>query len=113
MSANTAVVTGPMPVDRERLPVGRHRRMSCRFEKQFDTVRRLGGNDGDPSVLAEGLVDLRLETQSFGAEGQCGGLVVDEDAGDCDPHDVTPCGPERFWAAHWRPGFGSTPKRVA
>src|SRR5690606_28625883 len=51
------------PVDRQRLPVGRHRRINCGLEQQLDATWVIGRDDGDPSVLAYELVDLRHETE--------------------------------------------------
>ena len=68
------------------------RRVVVGFEKELDAVRVLGGDDGEPPVLAQRHVVLLLEAEDVGVEAQRLLLVVDEDAGQVDPHGLPPRG---------------------
>ncbi len=56
------------------------------LEEELDAIGRVGRDDGQPPGVAGGDVGLLHEAKDIGVEGQCLGLVVDQDAGGHDLH---------------------------
>ena len=99
MSSKTATTAVPMSVvDRElgqgdavldeSVAIGLHRGVVSGFEQELRPVRGVGRHHGEPGVVAERDVVTGGEAEHLGVEGEGGSLIVDEDAGQVDPHGV-------------------------
>ena len=77
-----------MPSLDQRLLERLGRGMAVGLQQQLGSVGILGRDHGQPPVLAERDLGLLHEAEDFGVEPQRLVLVVDEDAGEVDPHGL-------------------------